>query len=109
MHPIKVCSVIRLRQAVTLHFALCRYAIWQNTAIPSSGAVRYTTYATRRYILVDCNSSNACTDAILRIAVRPFDRLARLAMLPDVVHELPAKVGRGFEDSAGDYVAFDLR
>ena len=30
-------------------------------------------------------------------------------MLPDVVHELAAKIGRGFEDAAGDHVALDLR
>ncbi len=34
-----------------------------------------------------------------------FDGLARLVVLPDVVHQLPAQVGRGFEDACTQALA----
>ena len=43
------------------------------------------------------------------VAVGPLDGAARLVVLSDVVHELPAKIGRGGEDAAGDHVTLDLR
>jgi|GEM_PF-6289524 len=40
------------------------------------------------HLLVDCFSIAGSTDAMFRIAVGPLNGLARLVVVPDVLHEI---------------------